>query len=53
MEKKTISLNGQILQFKNNPYRDAFNEVQILEEIANNYIKRLKLDHLNAEEYKK
>lgn len=48
LEEKVILLNGERIPFINNPYEE--NEVCTLEETKMDYIKRLKLDHLNKGE---
>lgn len=48
-EGKEINLNGQNIKFLNNPY--PVNQVYALEKVENNYLKHLKLNHLNTEEF--
>lgn len=50
IEAKTISLNRQIIPFVNNPY--PIEQICALEPIESDYLDRLKLDHLNSEEYR-
>lgn len=50
LEEKVMTINGQKVKFLNNPY--PFEQVFTLEKVENDYLKHLKLDHLNDEEYK-